>query len=137
MLKGYTHLSTLKEQELTAQRQRQIEDIYKKFDPKILEIEILSQHNSSNQRMINQIQDQVDYLRGDFNAKLTNKAISDKFIDTHSDVLSNDCENVFQYIDQKISNMHSFLNTDYVDKIQNLIKIETSKLGEEIAQDIN
>ena len=45
--------------------------------------------------MINQIQDQVDYLRGDFNAKLTNKAISDKFIDTHSDVLSNDCENVF------------------------------------------
>ena len=52
---------------------------------------------------------------------MTNKANSDKFIDTHSDVLSNDCDNVFQYIDQKISNMHSFLNTDYVDKIQNLI----------------
>ena len=33
--------------------------------------------------------------------------------------------------------MHSFLNTDYVDKIQNLIKFETSKLGEEIALDIN
>ena len=68
---------------------------------------------------------------------MTNKANSDKFIDTHSDVHSNDCDNVFQYIDQKISNMHSYLNTDYVDKIQNLIKIETSKLGEEIAQDIN
>lgn len=46
-MKGYTHLSTLKEQEMTALRYRQIEDIYKKFDPKILEIDIISGQNAS------------------------------------------------------------------------------------------
>lgn len=49
-MKGYTHLTTLKEQELTAQRQRQIEDIYKKFDPKVLELDIISGQNASNKR---------------------------------------------------------------------------------------
>ena len=138
MVKGYTHLQTLKEPDMTAQRQRQIEDIYKKYDPKLMEMEMISGQNASNKRQIDQLQDQLDYIRGEFKSKLTNKeANSDNFINTHSELQLEETDNIYSYLDSKITNLHAYLNTEYVLKIQNLIKIETSKLGEEIASDIN
>ena len=99
---------------------------------------MIAGQNASNKRQMDQLQDQFDYIRGEFKAKLTNKeANSENFINTHSELQLEESDNIYSYLDSKITNLHTYLNTEYVSKIQNLIKIETSKLGEEIASDIN
>ena len=45
--------------------------------------------------------------------------------------------NIYAYIDNKMASFHQFLNNEYISKVTNLIKIENSKLGDEIANDIN
>lgn len=68
-------------------------------------------------------------MRGEFKNKLE---VSD-YINTQV----SEPENIYSYMDMKIQNLHEYLSVDYVSKLQNLMKIETSKLGEEVASDIN
>jgi hypothetical protein len=66
------------------------------------------------------VQDQIDYLRGEFTAKMAVKASSDNFINTQSDLRGSlsEPENIYSYMDMKIQNLHAFLDDDFTQKIQ-------------------
>jgi uncharacterized membrane-anchored protein YhcB (DUF1043 family) len=45
--------------------------------------------------------------------------------------------NVYAYVDSKMATLRHYINTDYHSQMVSLVKAETSRLGDEIASDIN